>query len=488
MATKAKQNGSANNLFADWAKQAQTTFDNVTKSTENMNKEFFESFSNKNNDFFKNWFETQQTMWNNKNTKSDANPTDFFTNWYQQQMNSAQNMMSENMMKEMMKNNPMAKMMNMDNNPMSNMQETMQKAGEQMMDWNKNMTSNFQEQLNTMMSGDQKGFFTTMFNNADTYTKMFQTWMPMMEQLQNGKFDMETFTKSFSPEMTKEIMDKMFSFMPDNNMNEMYSNWMNQIQSWNGNMQTQGTEMYNNMKGMYENKMSEAMNQPFDQMMNMYNMMQGQFSHASNPFMKMMTPNADKEMVETMREINDKMVKFNMKNTQMKFMMYEKGSKAMQTFAQTLNEKVQKGENIESFMSFYTEFLNTMDAEMVELFGSEHFSQLQAEMSSLGFRLKKQMDEQMENTLSNLPIVTRTEMDSMYKSMYEMNKELRGLLRKQATTVTETAKKATETVKKATKATVKKATTAPKATAKKAPAKKATTAKKTTAKKTARKK
>jgi topoisomerase IA-like protein len=134
-----------------------------------------------------------------------------------------------------------------------------------------------------------------------------------------------------------------------------------------------------------------------------------------------------------------------------------------------------------------------MDAEMVELFGSEHFSQLQAEMSSLGFRLKKQMDEQMENTLSNLPIVTRTEMDSMYKSMYEMNKELRNLLRENATTVTATAKKASATVKKAAKATVKKTTkpTAKKATAKKATAKKAAPkakAKKATAKKTTRKK
>ncbi len=469
MATKAKQNGSATNMFADWAKQAQTTFDNVTKSTEKMNKEFFESFSNKNNDYFKNWFETQQNFWNTKNTKSNGtNPTDFFTNWYQQQMNAAQNMMKEN------------PFMNMDQNPIANMQDNMQKASEQIMDWNKNMTASFQEQLNNMMSGDQKGFFTTMFNNADTYTKMFQMWMPMMQQLQNGKFDMESFTKSFSPEMVKDIMDKMFSFMPSNNMNEMYQNWMNQMQSWNSNMQAQGTEVYNQMKGMYENNMSQAMNQPFAQMMNMYNMMQEQFAHASNPFMKMMTPNADKEMLETMREINDKMVQFNMKNTQMQFLMYEKGSKAMQGFAQTLNEKVQKGENIESFMTFYTEFLNTMDAEMVELFGSEHFSQLQAELSSLGFRLKKQMDEQMEKTMSNLPIVTRSEMDSMYKSMYEMNKELRSLLRQNATTITETSKKATETVKKAAKATVK---TATKASAKKAPAKKATTAKKATAKK-----
>jgi hypothetical protein len=483
MATKAKQNGSAKNLFADWAKQAQTTFENVTKSSEKMNKEFMDSFSNKNNDYFKNWMETQQTFWNNKDAKSNStNPTDFFTNWYQQQMNSMQNMMSQNMMNEWVKNNPM-----------TDVQANMQKASEQMMDWNKNMTTNFQEQLNNMMGGDQKGFFTTMFNNADTYTKMFQTWMPMMEQLQNGKFDMETFTKSFSPEMTKEIMDKMFSFMPDNNMNEMYSNWMKQMNAWNGNAQTQGTEMWNNWKGQYENNMSTAMNQPFEQMMNMYNMMTEQFNQASNPFMKMMTPNADKKILETMKEINDKMVKFNMKNTQMKFMMYEKGNKAMQNFATTLNEKVQKGESVENFMTFYTEFLNTMDAEMVELFGSEHFSQLQAEMSSLGFRLKKQMDEQMENTLSNLPIVTRTEMDSMYKSMYEMNKELRNLLRENATTVTATAKKASATVKKAAKATVKKTTkpTAKKATAKKATAKKAAPkakAKKATAKKTTRKK
>ena len=495
MATKTKKNGSATNMFTDWAKQAQENMENLTKTTENMNKEFMKSFDGKNNDYFKNWMETQQAFWSKNDTKSNGtNPTDFFTNWYQNQMGNMQNMMSQNMMAEMMKNNPMANLMG--DSPMNNWQESMEKVSAQMTEWNKNMTANFQEQLNTMMSGDQKGFFTTMFNNADTYTKMFQTWLPMMEQLQNGKFDMETFTKSFSPEMTKDIMDKMFSFMPDNNMNEMYSNWMNQMQKMSNNDWLGSNPAYQTMKSHMENNMQNSMKQPFEQMMSMYNMMQGQFDHSSNPFMKMMTPNADKKMVETMREINDKMVKFNMKNTQMKFMMYEKGNKAIQNFATTLNEKVQKGESIENFMAFYTDFLNSMDAEMVELFGSEHFSQLQAEMSSLGFRLKKQMDEQVENTLSNLPIVTRTEMDSMYKSMYEMNKELRNLLRENATTVTETAKKATSTVKKAAKATVKtatkaapkaKATTAKKATAKKATAKKST-AKKATAKKTARKK
>ena len=50
------------------------------------------------------------------------------------------------------------------------------------------------------------------------------------------------------------------------------------------------------------------------------------------------------------------------------------------------------------------------------------------EVSSLQMRLKKDIDDQMESLfLVNMPVATRTEMDEVYKSIYDLKKMYRNL-------------------------------------------------------------
>ena len=72
-------------------------------------------------------------------------------------------------------------------------------------------------------------------------------------------------------------------------------------------------------------------------------------------------------------------------------------------------------------------------------------------MNSFGNKMKMHVNQQMEKTMANVPVVTRSEMDEAYKTIYEMKKRI-AMLEKQLdadTAVEETAKPA---AKKATKA------------------------------------
>lgn len=447
MKTETKTNGTTK-MMNEWAENTKKTIENLTKSTENMNKEFFGAFSGNTSNPFQSWFEGQKNFFESFGNKKETKSEDYFTNWYNQQMEMGKKMMGQT---QQFFNNPMH----------FNWQDAMNPA--------QNFWTNaMQDAFKNMSNGEQMEYIKTMFNNADTYTKMFQIWQPILKSLQEGNFKPEMVQEMMQPEKVKEMMDNFMNMMP--NEYKSFTNYWNEtmknFQSENG---ERAQRMYNQMKDGFNSNFAPMMQFPFNQWMNLYNGMSQQMQFASNPFMTMLTPDANKESLETLREINDKMVQFNVRNAQMQFLMYEKGNEAMQAFGEGLYNKMQAGESFESFMKFYTEFLNTMDSHMVALFSSENFSKVQSEMSSLGFRLKKQMEEQMEKSLANLPVVTRSEMDKLYESVYEMNKNLREMMRGAKVN---TSKNTSESNTKTT----------PKAAAKKAPVKKSV-AKKATARK-----
>ncbi|MBP6456108.1 MAG: hypothetical protein KA275_05200, partial [Chitinophagaceae bacterium] len=333
--------------------------------------------------------------------------------------------------------------------------------------WSKNMLPTIQDMLSGMTDFQKKDYFKAMFNNQDTYMKMYQLWMPLYSSFQNKSFTPELFQSYFKPEKQKELFDAMFQYAPEE-MKGMMNNWEKSMKDTFASMNTKGTESYNEMKAFWE-KQTASFENPFTKFSTMYNEMNEQIKTAVNPFMKMMSPGTAKDTMESMQDLQSKMVNFGNKNAEMQFMMYKKGTESLEKFALTLQEKMQKGESMDSFMSFYTEFLNNMDTNFVDLFSSDDFSAIQSELSSIGMKMKKEMDGQMEKAMSSLPIVSRTEMDELYKTVYELNKEVKNLKKELASKNT-TVKTAPVKEESAKTAPVQK--TAP--VAKKAPAKTAT--------------
>ena len=78
-------------------------------------------------------------------------------------------------------------------------------------------------------------------------------------------------------------------------------------------------------------------------------------------------------------------------------------------------------------MALYQEWLNLSDKVYVELFDSEAYSKLMAEVSALQLKLRKDIELQTEKMLSGVPVATRSEMDELYKVIYELKKEVRQL-------------------------------------------------------------
>jgi uncharacterized membrane-anchored protein YhcB (DUF1043 family) len=285
------------------------------------------------------------------------------------------------------------------------------------------MNSAYSEMTKNFSNMTTKDNFSGMFNNAEMYMNMFNMWMPMMKSIQDKSFTPEMFKNMMNMDQFKNMMDKMFGMQPDFMKNMMNMNMMTD----NGKkMMEMNKGMFDNMKNNMMNMMPKG-NDIFGTMMTNYSNMMNMMNESSAPLMKMMTPGSSKASLEMMNELSNEFAHYQMKNAQMQYMMYTTGMKAMDEVAENIYSKLQKGESMNDFMKVYQEWLNTNDKHFVSLFSTDEYSKMQAELNTLGMKMKRHMDMQMEKMLNNVPVATRSEMDELYKVIHELRKRINTL-------------------------------------------------------------
>lgn len=397
-------------------------FDQVKASTEQFTKQFQPKNApfEQGQEFFQNWYEKQMDFFNNMTTKGykvDMKSEEYqelFNGWLGTQMDLFKNFIStyQNMSKDGMKNMPQ---FNQLNGKTKDWRDLYNKWNETMNQTWSGMSSNFQ-------NSDLKDNFKTMVGNANNYLKFMEMWNPIIKNLNNNSFDMKQFQNLFNMDAYKAMMDNMFSLMPG--MNEFKNN----MEQWT----KQGTEQANQFWSNYSNQFSNMFpsfnsNNMLNTWMENYSRVFESMQNAAAPMAKMMTPSPAKTMMEDSARINNMMVHFGMQNTQMQQHLYTTGMKAAQKVAETWTKKMQAGEKFDNPVALYSEWLNINDKVFVELFESKEYSELQSELSATGMTLKKEIDLQIEKSMSNLPVITRSEMDELYHTVYELKKRVRGL-------------------------------------------------------------
>src|SRR5690606_24301006 len=142
---------------------------------------------------------------------------------------------------------------------------------------------------------------------------------------------------------------------------------------------------------------------------------------------KMMGPNQQTKLMMEWNDIANRMAIYNIKNAELQYMVYNQGAKVMDNLAESVAKKIENGEEANSIMAIYQEWLNIGDKTFVELFESEEYSKQMAEVNALQLKLRKDIELQMEKFMVGVPVATRSEMDELYKTIYELKKQVREL-------------------------------------------------------------
>ncbi len=110
--------------------------------------------------------------------------------------------------------------------------------------------------------------------------------------------------------------------------------------------------------------------------------------------------------------------------------IYKTGFDAMEGLLKKMDELRAQSKAPSSFREFYDLWWRNNEETYLQLFKTESFGRMFSEMVDAGARLKKRLDDIMTSVVSLWPIPTQKDMDSVYKSIYQLKKDHRNEARK----------------------------------------------------------
>ena len=98
--------------------------------------------------------------------------------------------------------------------------------------------------------------------------------------------------------------------------------------------------------------------------------------------------------------------------------------------AKLLSEKYGKLDAVKQLptaQELYNEWIKVNEQLFTELFASEEFSKIKGEALNLSMDVKKQFQSQFEKMFENFPLVFKTEVEELHKTIYDLKKQVKEL-------------------------------------------------------------
>jgi class III poly(R)-hydroxyalkanoic acid synthase PhaE subunit len=252
----------------------------------------------------------------------------------------------------------------------------------------------FWKELAQEITGDNKNQITRFYDKwQNQYIRIFSNgFMPFMPQLGQGFFKeiqeinqmyADTIGNFFKPVIKN--LENVQSFMFKGLAGDKDS-FMNFIKFW---------------RESYENTLSKLLNAP--------NM------------------GINREVTEKQFDFIDKLIRYAVTANEFSAVIYKVG---MENFEEILNkyqQLVQKGEHPKTFKEFYQLWWTTNEEAYFNLFRTPKFSKLLSEVVDAGMVFKQNQDALLEEYFKSMPVPVKSEMNSLYKTVYDLKRDTRKL-------------------------------------------------------------
>ncbi|MBK8954201.1 MAG: hypothetical protein IPM34_01410 [Saprospiraceae bacterium] len=401
--------------------QLNETSEHMKQTNESVKNYFQEWFDNQMN-WAKNSFQMQQDAMAKGTTPNPADWANQWQNWTNQFNGYWAKNMNTAPFYQMMSNNPFMNGMNMQNQ----MNDHMGQWGQYYKNYLDLMNQSFGEWWNKMPNLTAADSFHGMNKMSESLSKFYELWAPMFKSIENSSFNFATYKEMMNADKYKAFVDKFFSFLPDDSrkqfdeMNKQFVQSMKQFSEM-------GLSNFHQMKSQMQ-QLPWMQTSPFNQMVDMYTNWKNAMIEATSPVSRLFEENSNVKNAKIWNEIYDRMVMLNLKNSELQYLVYQNSLKVMDALAEKVSKRIENGETIDSIVKLFQEWMMLGDEKFTTLFQGDEYSKLMTEVSSLQLKIKQDLDVQMEKMFfSNMPVATRTEMDEVYKNLYDLKKMYRNL-------------------------------------------------------------
>jgi polyhydroxyalkanoate synthase subunit PhaE len=426
-----------NNPFIDNMVDAQAhVMNNFMESAKKMQSAFTNgSAMHEGQGIYKEWLDKQMNILNGMQNQSASffgnnqnvnNPQEFFKNWYNQQMGNMKQMTDFNQSIY----NSYANFGKPASDYMSNF-NTMNNAWTNIYNsWMNTLNTSYDSMMKNMNGSFNKDMFANYMQGNQMYLKMQEFFQPMTEAMQKGQFNLDAFKNYFNAEHYKTVAQQMFGNLYNGgNLKEVYEQGMKQMQNFFVNQNNMSKEYYAQVQNM-ANEYPQLFSGNFDKMKELYSQMNNVFGKTFEPLLKLVNPGKEKENVEATIALMDKMAEYSIKQAELQFHLQTTTQKSIEAVAKQYSERYSKPEaftQMPSAQEMYNEWVKTNENLFTELFASEAFSKVKGETLNLSMDVKKHFEKQFENVFEQYPLVFKSEVEELHKTVYELKKQIKEL-------------------------------------------------------------
>lgn len=268
-----------------------------------------------------------------------------------------------------------------------------------------------------------KDFLAKSMDGTRAIQQLFEQWQPMFEAIRNNAANPDAYQDLLDPAKVKQIIDQLFHFDLD-----AMAELQKQAAQAAAFYEQYGKPWLQAMQKGVANPSSDQHEAVLQSMQNMFSA----FDNSAGRIWGMPAVGKDREKMELMAQCAAAMSAYATRNTEYQHLMYQTGVEAAQALAKEVASKLKAGENMEKFDTFFALWIDVNEKTFNKLFQTKTYTQKRNALTDAGFKARKLYHELVETQLVDLPIVRRSEMDELYKTVYDLRKQVKNLEKKLA--------------------------------------------------------
>lgn len=407
---------------------------------------------------YKEWLEKQMALTGGTISKLNETSTtpqnqvqDFFKNWFQSQMDYVKKITDFNQSLY----SSWANFGKPANDYISTFSSLNNQWTNLYNEWVKATTTTFETYQSAFKGAFNKNIFQEMLQSNQLFNAFKELYTPIFEAFQKGEYKPDLFKQFYDVETYKKLTDKIFGglFNTTPDLKTFFDNAMSQIHNYfttHNSLREQYTNYYKKLFESYP----QLFTGDYNQIKELYNKYGSIYFENFKPLLNLINNPKDKEVLSETLSLMDKIAQYSIKQAEMSADINLKIYQALEKLAAKYSKKMVGADAAAlaklDYKAIYNEWLKESDELLTELFATESFSKLKAEVLNLSMDIKTYFEKQMEKYLELYPVAKTSELEEVYKFIHDLKKQIKSLEQKLELLIEE-EKKTTSTKKQAVK-------------------------------------
>ncbi len=277
--------------------------------------------------------------------------------------------------------------------------------------------------INGFGFGTHNETFNNLVNTNEVYLNLYRSWENLSKQVTGNQKQVNDFFQTWRDQYTKLISSNIIPCLPESvrstfkepqEISEMYINTMSKLfNPWTDNFPELQTLLAKGLSGNKDSYLEFA-----QQCKELY----------ENTFAKVLQIpglGMNSALSDKLSDSTDKLIRYIQVLSEYSATICKVGLDNMESLLEKYMEMAKQDTQPKTFKEFYELWWKTNEDAYQTLFGTENFSKLLAQVVDSSVTLKKSQNELMEGFFKEISIPVKSEMDGLYKTVYELNKEVK---------------------------------------------------------------